>query len=270
MTAAWHKRQDEKRVFEENAMQIVRPLLERAEQFKVWNWKHVPVAIAGTLFGALLSVLAYWGGSWEMFLLGSAFLLGAILVWMIVIPNLFRPLLTLTKDGLNTGAYGFIPWIAVDGIASVADRLLVRVPTLEKLTAQMHPCMRVLYRILPRRIKTQVILMMRNRERAALACKVAEILWETKTRRKNLYLPEDPELEKQMRRSNEHLARLEALRHTDDLAEHEKVIRELTVANADIDAERDKLLSRFLRMVFIVIAIFLLLMLFSIALRTLA
>lgn len=83
----------------------------------------------------------------------SVLLFYAVALLMRGLPCVGKPMLACTRDGIETAAYGPVPWQDIQGM--VLTRVTLRgrdfhtlellVPKLSQLTAQMHPCARLGY-----------------------------------------------------------------------------------------------------------------------------
>lgn len=122
--------------------------------------------------------------------IGACLLLMAAVCCVDVMPRLFKPMLLLTRDGLQTAEYGFIPWDQITGIRLESHSLMfceirtmeVSVPHRHELMSKAHPCSRLLYDVgLYRRRNELRFALTQQRRDARVIAIVAEYLWREKT-----------------------------------------------------------------------------------------
>lgn len=115
---------------------------------------------------ALSVMLLYFASKGLLFTISGVFLLffGLLLIF-IAIPQVGKPILSLSLEGLTTPGYGFIPWNSVQGIdkqerehrgIKFSPILLISVPDLKKYEGQFHAFRRLFYN------KKQIVLILRH------------------------------------------------------------------------------------------------------------
>lgn len=96
---------------------------------------------------------------------GVFLLFFGLLMVFIAIPQVGKPILSLSLEGLTTPGYGFIPWNSIQGIDKQEREhrgikfnpiLLISVPNLKKYEGQFHAFKRFFYN------KKQIVLVLRN------------------------------------------------------------------------------------------------------------
>jgi hypothetical protein len=122
--------------------------------------------------------------------------------------GLLPPKLTLTRDGLQTSQYGFIPWTAIDGVRTITQHvkgvtyhaLTLYVPTLNDLRSQMTFVTRLRHSLKwGERRRTLLFTLSGAGRQAKVLGTVAELLWNQNTGRKNMWFADDPRFTQMLR-----------------------------------------------------------------------
>lgn len=241
------KRAEEaQRLERERAEEIIKGITQRAERFTQQSWSGLLLVVAFAAMGAAAAVVGYQASKLVLLLIAAALLACATWIAMGLIPRLSKPMLAMTKDGIDTAAYGFIPWESIGGIAtssggrSQEGGLLLLVPTLPGLTGQMHPCGRARYRLSAGFWKTRLNFPLHRTARINLARRVAESLWEQRTGRRNFWVPNDPELNERLQRVEGEMRRLEAASRNEDPQAALEAMQRADAAMKDFDSLRAK------------------------------
>jgi hypothetical protein len=180
------------------AAAIIERIAQTGQPFDAPSWTPAPAALCVTLIAVLsLGLLRKQGAlNWGTVLLLIALLVWAAVLWRRLAQNLRAPFLRLSREGLSSIDYGFVPWSAIEGVhlahykAGVAGMdwraLELHVPTLAELTGGMSARHRLAYRfrIGTRRriVRIDVTL---ARESGVVIAKVAEYLLTARSGRRN-------------------------------------------------------------------------------------
>jgi len=201
---------------QERVAEIVRAATERSESFTYQGWSGVLTGVAIALIGVALFVASYRVGSPVGFGIAAIALVWAVRLWMRLVPLFSKPMLSLSKEGVDTAWYGFIPWTAVEGVhasrgsRSVENALELLVPTLPTMVAQLHPFVRALQRMAWSRRSREVLQfpIRAGGRRLEVVSGVAEALWEKRIGRRKIWFPDDPSLNERLQTAERESRRL--------------------------------------------------------------
>lgn len=159
------------------------------------------------------------------FVIGMACFFGilAMFGWLSVIPRLTAPTLSLTRTGMKTALYGFVPWEEVKGIylseatskGVTIFHLEVLVPEIARLRSQMHPFGRV-FRALAFGQSRTVIRFSLSRKEAVFTEHLALALLKRATGRSNRWVPGMPELRADLEREEKFFEELKRIDISND------------------------------------------------------
>jgi hypothetical protein len=172
------------------ADQILRNVAEPNGSYCVHGWAAIGSTFLLALAGVAASYLGHELSNPFALAIGACLLLMAALCAIDVAPRLFKPMLLLTRDGLQTAEYGFIPWDQITGVRLESHSVMfcemrtmeVSVPHRHELMSKAHPCARLLYDVgLYRRRNELRFALTQQRRDAQVIAIVAEYLWREKT-----------------------------------------------------------------------------------------
>jgi hypothetical protein len=129
--------------------------------------------------------------------------LTGLLMAALLIPTLGKPVMMISKAGIQTPSHGLIPWQEIEGIhlarvtargETQGHRLNLLVPTLPSHLDRMHPFTRALHRMMLRikPLKMVAIRLFSPSESATLIESLCRELWKEKTGRTRIWSPDMP------------------------------------------------------------------------------
>jgi hypothetical protein len=177
-----------------SAKQLAQQILHRVREpngaYCVHGWAAIGSALLLALAGAAVSLAGYQLSNPLALAIGACLLVLSAICWIDVMPRLLKPMLLITRDGMQTAEYGFIPWDQITGIRMESHSVLfchvkamdVSVPHRHELMSKAHPCARLLYDVglYRRRNELRFALTQQGRDAGVIAI-VAEFLWREKT-----------------------------------------------------------------------------------------
>jgi hypothetical protein len=179
---------------EAGAKRLADDILHRVHQpqgdYVVQGWASMGPALLLALIGAAVCFGGYQISNPLALAIGACLLIVSALCWIDVAPRLLSPMLRLTRDGLHTAEYGFIPWDQITGVRLESHPLLfcqfhsmeISVPHRHELMSKAHVCARMLYDmgLYRRRNELRFALTQQGSDAPVIAI-VAEYLWREKT-----------------------------------------------------------------------------------------
>lgn len=180
---------------------------ELAERFELRGWPPLVPGVICVTIALAITPLAFRIAAWPAVAFAAVLLLLGGSMLLRNLPHLNAPLLSADAHGFRSGAYGEFGWDEIEGMTLqkftargvTIYTLIMLAPGVMQRLNRMHPCMRLLHRLLLKKAQNrlQFRLSMCGEPPQVIEL-VCVTLWERAVGAKPVWFPDDPRAEREM------------------------------------------------------------------------